>query len=156
MKKIYDGCLDQGRYISPGQCCYSIGLHNPLIIVCVQFYFTLINRVNLVLLILKRCLLPVYCFTIKQADLMIIKRKAFRNHTLLCVFAALFFSFYVYLSIAYILALKGRNSVMIFPPSSSFIRPITFLFFPMGCGQFSSFYYPRMSNLFSTSFEMSL
>ena len=82
--------LSWNRCISPEQCCYSIGLHNPFIIVSVQGYFMLINHVHLVPLILKQCLLPAYCFTIKQAGLIIIKRKAFRNHTLFCTFAALF------------------------------------------------------------------
>ena len=74
-------------------------LHNPLMIVSVKDYLMFINRVNLMLLILKQHLLSVYHFTIKQAGLIIIKRKAFRNHTLFCAFAALFFHFFVYLSI---------------------------------------------------------
>ena len=45
--------------MSPGQCCYSIGLHNPLIIVSVQGYLMLINRVHLMLLILKHHLLSI-------------------------------------------------------------------------------------------------
>ena len=57
--------LSQKRYISPSQYCYSIGLHNPLIIVSVQGILMLINRVHLMLLILKQHLLSLYRFTIK-------------------------------------------------------------------------------------------
>ena len=108
-------------------------MHNPLIIVSAQGYLIHINRVNLILLILKQHLPSVYCFTIKQAGLVVIKRKPFRNHTLFCTLAALSITGYKMLILsvrrsvflyAYILALKATNSVMIFPPSSSFIRPI--------------------------------
>ena len=101
------------------------------------------------LLILKQHLLPLFCFTIKQACLIVIKRKAFSNHTLFYTFAALFLHFFVYLSKGIHLSLMGRNSAMIFPPSSSFTRPVTFLFLPMGSGLFSSFEYPLVSNPFS-------
>ena len=46
----------------PGRCCYSTGLHKPLIIVSVQGYVMLINRVLLMLLILKQHLLSIYRF----------------------------------------------------------------------------------------------
>ena len=127
--------------------------HRPLIIVSVQGYLMFINRVHLMLLILKQCLLPVYRFTVKQAGLIVIKRKSFRNHTLfffLQRFSATSLSIFLN---AYIFALKAANSVMIFQPSSSFIRPITFLFSPMVNGLFSSFEYPLVSNLFSTSLQ---
>ena len=42
------------------------------------------------LFIFKQHLRPVYRFTIKQTSLVVIKRKAFRNHTLFCTFAAFF------------------------------------------------------------------
>ena len=45
--------------MSPGQCFYLIGLHNPLLIVSVQGYLMLINRVKLMLLILKQYLLSI-------------------------------------------------------------------------------------------------
>ena len=147
--------LSRKRYIFPIQCCYIIGLHNPLIIVSVQGYLMLINRVHLVFLVLKQHLLSVYCFTIKQAGLVVIKLKAFRNHTLFCTFAALFSTSLSIFLYAYILALKTANSVMIFPPSS-FIRPITSLFSPMGSGLLSSLEYPLVSNLFFTSFGLYL
>ena len=89
--------LSWNHYISPGQCCYSISLHNPLIIVSVQGYLMFNNRVHLMLLILKQYLLPVYRFSITQTGLIVIKRKSFRNHTLFCTFAVLFFHFFVYL-----------------------------------------------------------
>ena len=130
----------------PGQFCYSIGLYKPPIIVSVQGYLMLIDRVHLVLLNLKQHLLPVYCFTIKQA---------FSDHTFFYTFAALLLHFLSIFLYEYIFALKATNSVMIFPPSSSFIRPITFLFFLMGSDLFSSFEYPLVSNHFSTSFRMS-
>ena len=57
-------------------------------------------RVNLMPLILKQGLLPVYYFTIKQAGLVVIKRKAFRNHILFCALAALFLHFFVHLSLS--------------------------------------------------------
>ena len=57
-------------------------MYNPLIVVSVNGYLILINRANLMLLILKQHLLPVYRFTIKQTSPAVIKRKAFRNHTL--------------------------------------------------------------------------
>ena len=142
--------------MSPGQCCYSIGLHNPLIIVSVQSYLILINRVNLVPLILDQHLLLVYCFTIEQAGLIIIKRKALGKHTFFCTFAALFFHFLSIFLYAYIFALKATNTVTIFPPSSSFIRPITFLFIPMDSGLSSFFEYPLVSNIFYISFAISL
>ena len=85
--------------MSPGQCCYSISLHKPLISVSVQGYFILFNREHLVLLVLKQHLLSVYCFTIKQSGLIVIKRKALGNHTLFGTFAALFRHFFIYLSI---------------------------------------------------------
>ena len=117
----------------------------------------LIDRVHLALLILKQNLLPVYCFTIKKARLIIIKRKAFSNHTFFCTFAApllhFFLSIFLY---AYIFALKATNFAIIFPPTSSFIRPITLLFFSMGHGLFPSFEYPPVSKLFSTPFAISL
>ena len=53
-------------------------------------YLALINRVHLILFILKQHLLPLYCFTIKQAGLIVIKHKAFSNYTLFCTFAVLF------------------------------------------------------------------
>ena len=56
----------------------------------------LIDCVNFVLLILKQHLLPVHCFTIKQAGRMVIKRKAFSNYTLFCTFAALILQFFLY------------------------------------------------------------
>ena len=62
-------------------------------------YPMLINCVHLMLLILKQYLLPVYCFTIKHVGLIVIKHKAFSNHTLFCTFAALFTHLIVYLSI---------------------------------------------------------
>ena len=34
----------------------------------------------------------------------------------------------------YVLGLKVTNYVIIFPPSSSFIKPMIFLFFPVGNG----------------------
>ena len=80
-------------------CCYSIDLQNPLIIVSVQGYLMLVDRVHLVFLLLKKHLLSVYCFTIKQAVLVVIKRNAFRNHILLCIFAVLFLHLFIYLSI---------------------------------------------------------
>ena len=104
----------------PSQFCYFIGLHNPLVIDSVQGYLMLVDRVHLVFLVTKHHLLSVFCFTIKQAGLIVIKRKALSNHTLFCAFAALFLHFFVYLSIRIHLALKATNSVMIFPPSSSF------------------------------------
>ena len=157
MKNIFDGLLlSRNLCISPGQCCYSMSLYNPFIIVSVQGYLILINRVHLVLLILKQRLLPVYCFTIKQAGLIIIKRKALRNHTLFCTFAVHFLHFFVYLSICIHLCLKATNSLMIFPPSSSFMIPITFLFTLMGSGLLSSFEYLLVSNLSFISFAMSL
>ena len=140
----------------PGQYCYSIGLRKPLIIVSVHSYLMFIDGVHLVLLILKQHFLPVNCFTIKQAGLIVIKCKIFSNNTLfvpLQSFSSTFLSIFLY---AYIFALKETNSVTIFPPSSSFIRPITFLFFLMGSGMFSSFEYPLVSNLLSTSSAMSL
>ena len=112
--------------------------------------------VHLVLLILKQHLLPVYCFTIKQAGLIVIKRKAFSNHTLFCSFVALPVHFFVYFSIRIHFALNATNSVMAFPPSSSFSMLITFLFFPMGSGLFSCLEYPLVSNLVSISSAMSL
>ena len=90
--------LSRKRYMSPGQCCYSIGLYKPLIIVSVQGYLILIDQVHLVLLILKQHFLTVYCFTIKQASLLIIKRKSFSDNTFFCIFAALLLYFF-YLSI---------------------------------------------------------
>ena len=80
--------------ISPGLCCYSIGLYKTLIIVSVQGYLFLIDRVNLVLPNFKQHLLLLYCFTIKKAGLIVIKRKAFSNHTLFCTFAALLLRFF--------------------------------------------------------------
>ena len=38
----------------------------------------------------------------------------------------------------YVLGLKVTNYGIIFPPSSSFIKPMTFLFFPVGKGLFTS------------------
>ena len=140
--------------MSPGQCCYSIALYKFLIIVSVQGYLVLIDRVHFVVLPPKQHLLPACCFTIKRAVLIVIRRKAFSNHTLFWTFAALLLYFFIYLSIR--IHLKARNSVMIFPPSSSFIRSITFLLVPMGSDLFSSFEYLFVSNLFSTSFAMSL
>ena len=70
-------------------------------------YLILINRVNLMLFILKQHLLLIYCFTIKQAGLLVIKRKAFRNHTLFCTFAVLFFHSFVYFSICIHLCSSG-------------------------------------------------
>ena len=67
--------------MSPGQCCYSIGLYKFLIIVSVQGYLVLIDRVHFVLLPPKQHFLPACCFTIKQAVLIVIRRKAFSNHT---------------------------------------------------------------------------
>ena len=133
--------------MSPDQCCFSIDLHNPLIIVSVQSYLMLINHAQLMPLVLKQHLLSVYCFTIKQVGLAVIKRKAPSNRTLFCVYAALFLHFF---------AFKVTSSVMIFPPSSSFIRAIFFIFSAMGSGLLSSFEYPLVSNLFSTSFAISL
>ena len=133
-----------------------MSMHKPLIIVSVQGYLMLINRIHPMLLILKQHLLSLYRFTIKQAGLIVIKHKSFRNHTLFCAFAVFFLHFFIYLLYAYILDLKATNAVMIFPPSSSFIRRITFLFSLMGSGLFSSFEYPLVSNLFSTSFAISL
>ena len=74
-ENIFDGYFSQKRYISPSQCCYSIGLHNPLIAVPVQGYLMLVDRVNLVFLVLKEPLLSIYCFTIKKAGLVVIKSK---------------------------------------------------------------------------------
>ena len=119
-------------------------------------YRMFINRVHLMLFILKQHLLLKYRFTIKQAGLVVIKRKAFRNHTLfvpLQRFSSASLSIFLY---AYIFALKATNSAMIYPPSSSFMRPIFFLFFPMVSSLLSSFEYPLVSNLFSTSFAISL
>ena len=70
-------------YMSPGQCCYSFGLYKPLIIVSVQGYLMLVDCVYLLLLILKQYLLPVYCFTIKQAGIIVIKHKAPSNRQVL-------------------------------------------------------------------------
>ena len=109
----------------------------PLIIVSVQGYLVFIDRIHLMLDILKQHLLSIYRFTIKQAGLVVIKRKTFRNHTPVLGFSSTFL-FFTFLY-AYTLALKATNSVMIFPPSSSFVKPITFLFFPMGTGLLSSF-----------------
>ena len=88
-----------------------------------------INRVHLMLFILKQHLLPMYRFTIKQAGLVVIKCKAFRNDTLfvpLQRFSSTSLSIFLY---AYIFALKATNSTVIFPPSSPFMRPIFFYFF---------------------------
>ena len=147
--------LNQKRYMSPGQCCYAISLHKPLIIVSVQDY--LINRVHLVLLILKQHLFTVYCFTIKQTGLIIIKREAFRNHTLFCTFTALFLHFFAYLSTCLHLCPLGNKLCYDFSNKLVFYQAyITFLFFLMGSGLFSSCEYPLVSNLFSISFAMSL
>ena len=109
MKNIFNGYLSRKRYMSPGQCCYFISLNNPLIIVPVQGYLMLINHVHLVLLILKQHLLPVYCLAIKQAGLIVFKRKALSNYTLFCAFTALFFHFLVYLSIRTHLSPQGNK-----------------------------------------------
>ena len=101
------------------------------------------------LLILKQHLLPVYYFTIKQTGLIIIKRKAFRNHTLFVPLQRFSSTSLFTLLCAYIFAFKATISVMIFPPSSSFIRPITFLFSLMGSSLLLSFKYQLVSNLFS-------
>ena len=45
------------------------------------------------------------------------------------------------------------NSVIILPPNSSFMSPITFLFNPTGSGQLGQ--YPEVSNLAGTSSAMS-
>ena len=128
--------------MSRGQCCCSISLHEPLIIVSVKGYIVLINHVHLMLLIRKQHLLSICRFTIKQAGLAVIKGKAFRKHTFFCTFAALFVTSLSIFPYAYIFVLKATNSVMIFPPSSSFIRRITFLFLLIGSRLFSSFEYP--------------
>ena len=57
---------------------------------------------------------------------------------------------------AYVFTLKTTNSVITCPPSSSFIKPIFYLFSPMGSGLLSCLEYPLVSNLFFTSFAMSL
>ena len=116
----------------------------------------LIYRVHLVFLILEQHLLFVYCFTLKQSSLIVIKSKTFSHYALFCTLAALIFHLFVYFVYVYIFALIATNSVMIFPPSSSFIMPVTFLFFPVGSGLLSSFEYPLVSNFVSASFAMSL
>ena len=128
--------------MSRGQCRYSIGLHEPLIIVSVKGYIVLINHVHLILLILKQHLLSICCFTIKQAGLVVVKRKAFRNHTLFCTFAALFLTSLSIFPYAYIFVLKATNSVMIFPSPFYFFRLVVDCFHPL--------------NIHSTSFAMSL
>ena len=80
------------------------GYVQSYLIVSVQGYLMLIDCVHFMLLILKQHLFPVYCFTIKQAGLIIIKHKAFSNHTLFCTFAALLLhsfcpSFYTHTSL---------------------------------------------------------
>ena len=149
--------LSQKSHISPSQRCYSINLHNPLIGVSVQGYLMLINRVHIMLLILKQRLLSIYRFTIKQAGLAQSSnvRSSETTHFFvpLQCFSSTSLSIFLY---AYILALKATNSVMVFPPSSSFSRPITFLFSPMGSGLLSPFEYQLVSNLFFTSFAISL
>ena len=82
-----------------------------------------INRAHLMLLILKQHLLPVCGFTIKQAGLITIKFKAF--FVPLQRFSSTSLVFFLY---AYIFALRATSSIMIFPPSSSFMRSITFYF----------------------------
>ena len=54
----------------------------------------------------------------------------------------------------YVLGLKATNSVMIPPPNSSFIKPITFLLFPLGNGLSTPSF--EVSNLSSTSYAISL
>ena len=96
----------------------------------------LIDRVHLALLILKQNLLPVYCFTIKKARLIIIKRKAFSNHTFFCTFAApllhFFLSIFLY---AYIFALKATNFAIFFhqPHLSSGLSLFYFFRWVMAC-----------------------
>ena len=116
----------------------------------------LINRIHLVFLILKQHLLSIYRFTIKQAGLIVIKREAFRNHTLFCAFAALFFHFFVYLSLCIHLCSSGDKLCHDFSTKLIFHQTYHLLFSPMGCGLFSSFEYPPVSNLFFTSFAMLL
>ena len=49
-------------------------------------------------------------------------------------------------------SLITANSVIIFPPNSSFANPITFLYFPFGNGLSNSYF--RVSNIASISFAM--
>ena len=142
MKNIFDGWfkLKAPDVLLP--MLLSHRLHGPLFIVSFKGYIVLINHAHLMLLILKQHLLCICRFTIKQAGLVVIKQKAFRKHTLFYTFAALFLTSLSSFPYAYIFALKATNSVMIFPPSSSFIRPMTFLFLLIGSRLFSSFEYP--------------
>ena len=89
-----------------------------IIIASIQNSLMLICRVQLVLFILKQHLISAYCFTVKQEGLIVIKSRAF-------TFTALLFQFFFSIF---------TNSAMIFPPSSFFIIPVTFLFFPTGKG----------------------
>ena len=111
---------------------YTICLHMSFAIVFIQIIPLLIYRKYLVFVILKKHLLPVYCFTVKQAGLIVIKSKTFGSYTLLCIISALIFQIVVLLSFflcIYVLALEVTNFVMIVPPSPSFIMRTTFLSF---------------------------
>ena len=109
--------------MSPGLCCYFIGLYKPLIIVSVQGY----------LMLIATCIL----FHHQTGRSYSHQTQGFCNHTLFCTlqrFSSTFlrscwaarWPIFLY---AYIFALRATNSVMIFPPSSSFIKPITFFYF---------------------------
>lgn len=89
----------------------------------------LIYREHVVFLILKQHVPYVYCFTCRQADLIVTRSKAFSDCTLFVSLQRLSFNFPSIFLYAYILAPNGTNSIMIFPTSSCLIISVTFLFF---------------------------
>ena len=58
----------------------------------------LIYHLHLVFLILKQQLLSLYCFSRKQAGLLVIISKDFSDYTLFCAIAELIFQPFIYLS----------------------------------------------------------
>ena len=76
------------------------------------------------------------------------QKSGFQQLHTFCTFAALIF--HLFLSIFLYTYIFATNSVLIFPPSSSFIMPITFLFFPIGSGLLSSVEYSLITNFVST------
>ena len=99
--------------------------------------------------------LYIYYFTIKQTCREVIRSNAAGGYKLLCTYMqhllSTSLSSFLY---PYIFGLNATNSVMIFPPRTSFIMGIVSLFFPIGSDLLSCFEYSLVSNLASTSSAM--
>ena len=138
--------------ISPGQRRYFIGLHKSSSLF--KAILSLLTVYTLCFLFSNNiCSLYIVLASSSQVLESSNVRPSATAHFFV-PFQRFYFTFWSIFLYACIFALRATNSAMIFPPSSCFIKPITFFFFFFFDGWWPVFI--LVSNIFSASFAMFL